>query len=191
MKTAMTLRLITIITMIALGGCATVATLPFPSGIFDQGPARTPVELQAIQTREFEADKRQVMSALIAVFQDEGYRINQTDFDIGVVSATTPEEKQFAELVGSFLDKEMKAQITESAPSFGKIIFPFTSQRTINAVVSEISPLRSKLRITMIVEAKTLSPAVAPYSGTDTNPERYQSIFAKIQQGLFLKKNLE
>ena len=163
--------------MIALGGCATVATIPFPSGIFDQGPARTPVELQAIQTREFEADKRQVMSALIAVFQDEGYRINQTDFDIGVVSATTPEEKQFTEpttILGLF----------EST-------IPFTSQRTINAVVSEISPSRSTLRITMIVEAKTLSPAVAPYSGTDTNPERYQSIFAKIQQGLFLKKNLE
>lgn len=50
-------------------------------------PVRTPIEIQSIQTRSFEAPKDVVFPSVISVFQDLGYSIQDADFNTGLISA--------------------------------------------------------------------------------------------------------
>ena len=47
----------------------------------------TPLEIQSIQTREYEASKNVVFPSVISVFQDLGYTITGADKETGLISA--------------------------------------------------------------------------------------------------------
>jgi len=51
------------------------------------GPTMTPLEIQSMQTREYEEGKDIVFPSVISVFQDIGYIINQADVDTGLITA--------------------------------------------------------------------------------------------------------
>lgn len=52
--------------------------------------AKSGIELQAYQAREFETSKRIAFSAAMSVFQDLGFIIDDGDFDTGLITATGP-----------------------------------------------------------------------------------------------------
>jgi len=52
-----------------------------------QKPQMTPLEVQSIQTREFESSKKIVFASVISVFQDLGYTIKSADNDTGLINA--------------------------------------------------------------------------------------------------------
>lgn len=47
----------------------------------------TPLEIQSMQTREFEAPKKTVFASVVSVFQDLGYTITNADIETGLIAA--------------------------------------------------------------------------------------------------------
>jgi hypothetical protein len=50
-------------------------------------PALTPLEIQGLQTREFEGTKQIVFASVMSVFQDLGYIIQSADLSTGFITA--------------------------------------------------------------------------------------------------------
>src|SRR6266404_2748927 len=50
-------------------------------------PVLTPMELQALQSREYQTSKDQVFSSVVSVFQDLGYQIGNADVTTGFITA--------------------------------------------------------------------------------------------------------
>ncbi len=57
-------------------------------------PQMTPLELQAIQSREFEVDKSMAFGAVMTVIQDLGYTVNSADVQSGFITASSPTENK-------------------------------------------------------------------------------------------------
>jgi hypothetical protein len=49
----------------------------------------TPMELQALQTREFETTKEMLFAAVVSVFQDLGYQLEGADLTSGFITANS------------------------------------------------------------------------------------------------------
>lgn len=62
--------------MLLLAACATTSE-----------PQRTPLEIQAIQSRSFEEPKRIVFPSVVSVFQDLGYTIQSADINTGLITS--------------------------------------------------------------------------------------------------------
>jgi len=65
----------------ALSSCASVE---------DARPQMTPLELQAIQSREFKAPKDMAFNAVMTVVQDLGYIVQTADLPTGFITAVSP-----------------------------------------------------------------------------------------------------
>src|SRR5437763_11056501 len=50
-------------------------------------PVLTPMELQALQSREYQTTKDQVFPSVVSIFQDLGYQISAADVTTGFISA--------------------------------------------------------------------------------------------------------
>ena len=131
-------------------------------------PELSSVEMQALQTREFEATEDQVFSAIIATFQDCGYIVSSADRSTGLVlGKTTSATKMYFDFNTVEYDKA-------------------------SAFVEKVAEGRVKVRVS-IVRYMLMSYATGRKGEKEsvrTKPEYYQKIFDKITQSLFLKKNL-
>jgi len=67
-----------------------------------KNPKMTPMELQAIQSREFEVTKDVAFGAVMTVIQDLGYTVESADLASGFVTAASPTENKagFFEILG-------------------------------------------------------------------------------------------
>ncbi len=66
-------------------------------------PSLTPLELQALQSKEFETSKETLFSAVMSVFADLGYQIENADVQTGFItanSATVNKTNFFGALAG-------------------------------------------------------------------------------------------
>lgn len=54
----------------------------------------TPMELQAIQSKEFESTKEDAFSAVMTVFQDLGYQIESADLATGFITSSSPTQNK-------------------------------------------------------------------------------------------------
>lgn len=57
-------------------------------------PTMTPMELQAIQSREFEVGKEVAFGAIMTVIQDLGYTVASADIASGFITAASPTENK-------------------------------------------------------------------------------------------------
>ena len=76
-----------------LSSCATM----------DQGPTKTPLELQSIQAKEFETSKKIAFAATLSVFQDLGYIVESASFETGLITAKSPTKQSFVPFVGQVM----------------------------------------------------------------------------------------
>lgn len=76
-----------------------------------QKPPMTPLEIQSIQTREFESSKKIVFASVISVFQDLGYTIKSADNDTGLINAesTTQQDPNWRLFAGVILMEQTVA----------------------------------------------------------------------------------
>lgn len=65
-------------------------------------PKMTPLELQALQTKEFEVNKEDLFAAVMTVTQDLGYQIDSADVQTGFITAfsATENKTNFFEALG-------------------------------------------------------------------------------------------
>lgn len=135
-----------------------------------QKPTKSALELQSIQAKEFEASKKIAFAAVLSVFQDVGYTVLSANLDTGLITAKSPTKSGFQLFVGQTME-DIKA----------------------TAFVEEIIVNRTKVRINL-VNSKETSSGHGMKGGRETpieTPEIYQDIFAKIQQGIFVRKNTQ
>ena len=128
---------------------------------------KSPAELMALQTRNFEINKDPAMRAVVSVFQDLGYIVQTTDNVTGLVTAQSP-------TVGNF-------------NLFGRKMV----DTKVTAVIEELQKNKTRVRLNF-VESKRLSFGYGMKQENE-NPiydsNVYQDAFTKIRNAIFLRKN--
>lgn len=151
------LIIITLLGFTLLTGCA-------------QQPVSTksPLELQAIQAKEFETTKKVAFAAALSVLQDLGYIVEQADLDTGLITAKSPTKQGFVVFVGQVM-KTVKTSV----------------------FVEEIVPGKTKIRANFVNSQKS-SSGYGMQGEKETpieTPDTYQDFFTKVQQGIFIRSN--
>lgn len=132
-------------------------------------PLKSPLELQAIQSKEFQTNKKIAFASTLSVFQDLGYVISSANFETGLITAKSPTQQSFIIFVGQVM-KDMKA----------------------TAFIEEISPARTKVRLNFVSTTQTSSGygMKGEHDYPVDDGSTYQDVFQKIQQGIFVRVNI-
>src|SRR5687767_11816923 len=118
MRSALVPAILIACSVVAMTGC-TVAP-----------PAPTPLQVQAIQSHEFETQKRTAFGAVISVFQNLGYIVQSADLQTGFITASSPAGSRldFWELIGGMKSSgqtRATAFIEEIRPGFATVRLNF------------------------------------------------------------------
>lgn len=128
-------------------------------------PQKTSLELQAIQSREFGADKKLAFQSVLSVFQDLGYVVQSADLETGFITAKSPTKNEWVPFVGQSM-KDTKA----------------------TAFVEQLGS-KSKVRLNFVA-TQEMSSGYGMKSSEDTPIEDarvYQNAFQKIQEAIFIR----
>jgi hypothetical protein len=129
----------------------------------------TSLELQSIQSREFETTKKIAFASTLSVMQDLGYIIESGDFDTGLITGKSPTDRG--------------------------MIFGGTTQefRKATGFVETISNKTAKIRLNFVDITKA-SSAYGMAQRVDKpieDPELYRGVFEKIQKAIFVRSNID
>lgn len=144
---------------LALTGCATKAPVQM-----------TPMEIQSLQTRDFDNSKKIVFASVVSVMQDLGYTVNNADFETGLINAESSAES----------DEAMKFWLGQS----------HVSQTKATAFVEEIGKT-TKVRLNFVA-TKQVSYAYGQTDRDDTpilEAKLYQNTFEKIENAIFVRSS--
>lgn len=137
-------------------------------------PQLTPLELQAIQSKEFETTKDNLFGAVMTVVQDLGYQVQSADLNTGFITAISATEQKtnfFMALGGA------------SA----------TANTKMTAFVQNMPNGFSRVRLNFLV-SKTTSSAYGQTNQNDRpilEPDVYRNAWDKIDEALFVAGALE
>ena len=122
------------------------------------------MEIQEMQTRDFEGGKQIVFNSVVSVFQDLGYVISQADVDTGIVTA------------------EGTTQTDYGAAFFG---VNKNEQAVASAFIEEIGQ-ETRVRLNFVIRTRT------GLAGRDDRAvlehEPYQNAFERIEQAVFVRQ---
>lgn len=152
-----------VIASVALVGCG--ATAPV---------AKTSLEIQAVQTKLFEADKGVTFKSVISVLQDLGYIISSGNLETGLITAESPTQ-----------------QDTSGSATFAAV---FGGVRTegktvVTASVEEFGAKSTRVRLNF-VNRQSRSGAYGQRATDDQavhDPKPYQAAFEKIGEAIFIR----
>lgn len=135
----------------------------------------TPLEIQAMQTREFEASKDTVFQATVSMFQDLGYTINNADFATGFISTTSAAKT---------------LEIPTSASLFAAATVPArTVQTRATAIVENSQNGITRVRLNFV--EGTQSSTVTGQQSADDKPilssTIYQNAFDRLETSVFMR----
>ena len=156
----MGIRVFFLLTLVTLIGCAAPPKV-----------SQSQRELQAYQSKEFEASKRQLFDATLSVLQDSGFIIRSADYETGFLTGKGTSDSRFHLWWGT-----MNKSVEMTA---------FIEQRT-------SSMARVRINIISTDQRKSAwNPAqdVIDQEGI-RDPKVYQELFEKIDQSIFIRKNL-
>ena len=158
-------------------------------------PEMTPLELQALQTREFAAPYPKAFSATLSVFQDMGYIVDSADKEAGYITGRgkySPADDE-----GNFWDwLAQMGQTTEE------------SALQVTATVESITPERTQVRINLVAKVTTAEHTAAYHTTSEdttiyspgytdrktqvlaiTAPEPYQIFFERLDSAIFIRQH--
>lgn len=131
-------------------------------------PKLTPMELQALQSREYKTGKDQVFPSVMSVFQDLGYQISSADASTGFISGGSANKNKT-----SFF--EAMAGMRSSGGS------------RVTAFVETMPSGFTRVRLNFM-NTKNSSTMYGGSSANDTpllDPKTYQVAFEHVEQALF------
>jgi hypothetical protein len=147
----------------------TAFTMALLTACMQQAPTMTPLEIQSMQTRSFNATYNVTFSSTMSVFQDLGYTVNSADKDTGLISAESATDSSAAALfwTGTSVTNQTKA-------------------------TAFIEKIRGKtlVRLNFVQKVETSSG----YGRQDRNDKPildtqiYQNAFERIENAIFLRK---
>ena len=161
MKTYSSMLLIAVILMLATG-CASAPPA-----------AKSGVELQAYQAREFETSKRAAFSATMSVFQDLGFIIDDGDFDTGLITATGPMRREQMDAGDLF------------AQLFAGVDTRIATQRRATAFVEKMPSGLVRIRLNFVDNMAMVQGT--PHSAAVEDPAFYQATFEQIDKAIFVR----
>jgi hypothetical protein len=129
---------------------------------------KTSLELQSIQSKEFETTKKIAFASTLSVFQDLGYVIESGDFVTGLITGKSP---------------------TKRGMIFGGSTQEF---RRATGFVEIIKKGFVKIRINFVDITKA-SSSYGMQQGVDVpieEPKIYQEVFEKIRKAIFVRRNV-
>lgn len=146
----------------ALAGPLSAAPKPVPL---------TPMQLQAIQQKEFEAQKPVVFSSVMDVFQDLGYTLGSADMNTGFITAesATTNKTSIWEALG-----DMRSSGNTRATAF----------------IEQMASGTTRVRLNF-VSTKSSSGLYGMNSRQDKpiqDPVVYQRAFEKVDEALFVRR---
>jgi len=142
---------------VTLGGCAVAPK-----------PTLTPLQIQSIQTREFESSKNIVFPSVLSVFQDLGYIIKTADKDTGLITAESTAKSDQASKLWLGISKISQVSGTAFIETIGKT---------------------TKVRLNFVLSNKTSNA----YGQTDRQDEAivkldvYNNAFERIESAIFVR----
>ena len=142
-------------------GCVTLVTLP-PT----HTPTKTSLELQVMQSRDFDIPKRVVFASTMSVFQDLGYSISASDLDTGYISAKSPTQHKV--VIGhraEMRDTKATAFIEEFRPGITRVRLSFTNTLEWSTV-----------NVAKLLQEYPIEDATV-----------YNNAFIKIQESIFIR----
>lgn len=138
-----------------------------------------PLEIQAIQKRDFETTKRIAFGSIVSVLQDLGYIIGNADFETGIITGDSPTSDSTN--VGANLAAALFIGYGATSSS--------ASTTKVSAFVEEIVKGNISIRLNFVVN-KTSSSAYgqASTAGTPILDENvYIEAFNKIENAIFVR----
>jgi hypothetical protein len=131
-------------------------------------PVLTPMELQALQSREYQTSKDQVFSSVVSVFQDLGYQISGADMATGFITAGSANKNKTGFI-------EAMAGMRSSGGS------------RVTAFIETMPSGYTRARLNFM-NTKNSSSMYGSSSAKDTavlDPKTYQVAFEHIEEALF------
>jgi hypothetical protein len=136
-------------------------------------PTLTPMELQALQSREFEADRKSLFASVMSVLQDLGYTIDSADLGTGFITASSPTTNK-----------------TNFFEAFGGVLA--TGNSRVTAFVEEMASGLARVRLNF-VNTRHSSSSYGQQHKQDRpvlDPKTYQAAWEKIDEALFVRSAL-
>jgi hypothetical protein len=137
-------------------------------------PTLTPLEIQALQSKEFETTKDSAFAAVVTVFQDMGYIVDSADKDTGFITASNP--------------------TTNTTTGWNKMTYSSSNSQTrATAFVEERGESMTRVRLNFVVAAKS-SSRYGRESAADTpilDAEIYEATFNRIDQAVFVRSAMK
>ena len=155
--------------VVALVGI-TLTTYP---AVAKKRPEMTPMQLQALQSREYKTTKDQVFASMVSVFQDLGYQISGADMASGFITAGSANKNK----TGFF---EAMAGMRSSG------------QTRATAFVEQMPSGLTRVRLNFL-NTKNSSSAYGSSTSNDRpilEPKTYQIAFERVEQALFERSAL-
>lgn len=146
-------------------GCATATPPPEPT--------MTPMEIQAMQSREYEEGLVTVFNSVVAVFQDLGYSITAADRVTGFIAAEGLTDSATTGHLSKFL--------------FGSSL---ESKNVRNVATAFVEPIReiTRVRINFVLKENTVTSETNAVSDTAIlDPKVYQDAFERVEQEIFVR----
>ncbi|EMD81580.1 hypothetical protein [Pacificimonas flava] len=143
---------------VSLAGCASTGT------------TLTPMQIQAMQQKDFEVEKKVLFASVVSVFQDLGYQVTAADLDTGFINATSNSERStnFWEAMGGGAS---------------------TKQVRGTAYIEQLNPTMSRVRLNF-VQAKNVSTLYGQEESTSDSildAQLYQNAFERIDEAVFVR----
>ena len=158
---------------------AVAAGLAFLAGCTPPPPALTPLEIQSLQTREFEHDKAIVFASTMSVFQDLGYIVSSADLDTGLITTESPATSDRAAFPARFAilpELMVWSDVTS------------VQQTKATAFIERIGN-RSRVRLNFVVtrQASSVHGHTSRQDAPVLDAAVYQNAFERIANAIFVR----
>ena len=129
------------------------------------------MEILAYQSREFETTKRIAFDSTMSVLQDAGFIIEFADFETGFITGKGTTQARTAIWVGTMNEHvRMTAFVEQRTPSLARVRVNLVESSQRKSVWNETQDVINEVGV--------------------RDPETYQQLFEKVDQAIFIKKNL-
>ncbi len=165
---------------LAASACAATTRSELPE------PPRAALELRQVQSRTFDTpDARLVLKAALNVLQDQGFVIQQAEFELGVVTAVS-EWRSGQRNQGLRILKWVAA-----IPTYGASLLLPSGHDEFSAVeaVVNVNPEaeRTRVRVSMVAKVRDDKGAIRRVTPVE-DPLAYQRILAGLDKAVYLQK---
>ncbi len=137
-------------------------------------PQLTPMELQALQSREFETTKETLFSSVMTVFADLGYQIDNADMQTGFITANSATENKT-----SFLAAMARMQVSGNTRA--------------TAYIEKLANGMARVRLNFLSTTQS-SSGYGQQSRNDKpilDPVVYRTAWDKIDEALFVRQAID